>query len=61
MKSLFPVVPLWLDFFLQLRQQVQRLQRREAVQIHFAQFVQDWLRQRSKDRQLCRRRVRARR
>jgi hypothetical protein len=54
-------VPLWLDFFLQLRQQVQRLKRREAVQIDVAQFIQDWLRQRRKDRQLCRRRVRARR
>jgi hypothetical protein len=57
----FLPVPLWLDFFLQLRQQVQRLKRREAVQIDVAQFIQDWLRQWRKDGQLCRRRVRARR
>jgi len=36
-------VPLWLDFFLQFRQQVQRLKRREMVEIDDPQFIQDWL------------------
>jgi hypothetical protein len=54
-------VPLWLNFFLQFRQQVQRLKRCEAVEIDIAQFIQDWLRQWRKDGQLRRRRTRARR
>jgi hypothetical protein len=53
-------VPLWLDFLLQLRQQVQRLKRRETVQIDVAHFIQDWLRQWREDGQLCCRRTRAR-
>ena len=43
-----------LDLSLQLRQQIQCLQGRQPVQIHFALLLQHRLRQGSKDRQLCR-------
>src|SRR5271166_6320838 len=41
-----------LNFFLQLCQQVQRVQRSQPVQIDLTQFFHHWLRQRCKDGQL---------
>ena len=51
---------LLVHLLLQLRQQVQRLQRRQPVQIHVPQLLQHRLRERRKNRQLRRRRTRSR-
>ena len=37
------------NFFLEFRQKIQRLQRREAVQVHFAKLFQNWLGERRED------------